>query len=410
MKKEVELKEAYEKSIQILKSCSTPFGFRAAQISEGPYSRIWGRDSMICSIAALTTNDKSLIKQVKKSLKTLLKFQHKQGQIPSNVDMKTKRVSYGWSAGRIDALLWFLIGFSQYVKRTHDRRFLKKHYEAYKKAFRLAQVYEFNNRGFIYVPKGGDWADEFIQEGYVLYDELLYYRAFEEFISLRKKIYKKNDFYEKKKSEIRKKILTNFLPNKSKKNSESVYNKILFEKTLQKKKYHTPYLLPFFSPSSYGFRFDGFANTLAILFGILDKKNEKKLLKYVFNNFGKKTNYLLPAFSPPITKKDPEWQHLIENYSIKFKNKPHEYHNGGLWPVVTGFFAAAISKKNPKEARNYLLGINKANSQNGKSSWDFYEYLNSKNFKAKGTKKQAWSAAAGIIAYNSVIKKEACFI
>jgi glycogen debranching enzyme len=169
-----------------------------------------------------------------------MKFQHKHGQIPSNVDVRNKKVSYGGTTGRVDAILWFLVGFSQYVKRTGDTAFLKKHYKKFKKAYELVNLYEFNNKDFVYVPLSGDWADEYIQEGYILYDEVLYFLATCEYITMRRKLHKKTDMLEKKAEEIKKKIRINFVMKKENKNSEHIYDKILYERTLKKEKYKTP--------------------------------------------------------------------------------------------------------------------------------------------------------------------------
>jgi GH15 family glucan-1,4-alpha-glucosidase len=243
-----DIEESYKKSLEILKKCSSDYGFRASLNKKDKYSRIWARDSMICSLAAMKTDNNQLIKQAEKSVKTLLKFQYKHGQIPSNVDVKNKKISYGGTSGRIDAILWFLIGFSQYVKKTNNTKFLKTHYRKFKKSFELINLYEFNNKGFIYVPKGGDWADEFIQEGYVLYDQILYYQAIKEFIYLRKKLRKKSDELIKKANLLKKKIKVNFLLEKKNIKSPQVYHKTLFKRAVEKKKKN--YLLPYFNPSN----------------------------------------------------------------------------------------------------------------------------------------------------------------
>ncbi len=46
---------------------------------------------------------------------------------------------------------------------------------------------------------------------------------------------------------------------------------------------------------------------------------------------------LLPAFHPVITPTDDDWEDLQMTFSYTFKNHPHEYHNGGLWPNATYF-------------------------------------------------------------------------
>ena len=39
---------------------------------------------------------------------------------------------------------------------------------------------------------------------------------------------------------------------------------------------------------------------------------------------------------------DWEMKELESNYAYTFRNKPHEFHNGGLWPVWNGFLVAAL--------------------------------------------------------------------
>lgn len=397
---------AYRQSIEILRKCSSEYGFTASGLSKGNYGRVWGRDSMICSLAALLSGEDDLIIQVKKSLNTLMNFQYKHGQIPSNVDVKKKKVSYGGSVGRVDATLWFIIGFSQYVKRTKDMHFLKVNYEKLKKAESLIHLYEFNDKSLIYVPRGGDWADEYVQEGYVLYDNLLYYQAIKEHMDMRKKLGKKTDELKKKLAKVRKSIKVNYWPKK--RNSKFIYNKILYNRIRKDNRYHKPYFLPYFNTSKYGDNFDGFANSLAILFGFAKGGKKRKIIRYIEDNFGERG--LIPSFWPPITDSDEKWADLKDNYSIKFRNHPYEYHNGGFWPMITGFYAASISRKKRKALR-YLDGINFANYQSqDKMPYGFYEFLNSKTFEAKGIKYQGWSGAAGVIAYHTILKRKKLFI
>ena len=57
----------------------------------------------------------------------------------------------------------------------------------------LLGAWEFNNRGLLYVPETGDWADEYIHNGYVLYDQLLYLQALRTMAVARKKRYSRYD-------------------------------------------------------------------------------------------------------------------------------------------------------------------------------------------------------------------------
>jgi hypothetical protein len=407
MKKRVDRELAYKKSLELLHKVSSENGFLASVQSKANYKRIWARDSMVCSLAGLLSNDPKLIGQVKKSLNTLAKFQYKHGQIPSNVDVKAKNVSYGGTAGRIDANLWFIVTFGQYVKRTNDLKTLRKLYKNVKQAFELSHLYEFNEKGFIYVPKGGDWADEYVQEGYVLYDQVLYYQAMREFLYLRNRMNKSTSELVKKVEILRQKILVNFMLDQKNRSSKYIYHKTLFDKHLKKKKYRTKYLLAYFNPSEYGWRFDGFGNSIALNLNILPDSKKEKLFVYMEQNFSGKENWLVPAFYPAITSKDYEWPELVNSHQFGFRNKPGEYQNGGLWPVITGFYVGALAKKNLALAEKHLDGINYANSLGG---WSFREFVSARTLKGGGTKQQAWSAAAGVIAYHTALKGEKLFL
>ena len=105
------------------------------------------------------------------------------------------------------------------------------------------------------------------------------------------------------------------------------------------------------------------------------------------------------------------WKKLRNNYSVRFRNKPYHYHNGGLWPFINGFYASAIARMDRKRARGYLDAINWANYRSkGREKWGFYEFLDSKDIRVGGMKHQAWSAAGGIMAYEAVINNKRVFL
>jgi glycogen debranching enzyme len=86
-------------------------------------------------------------------------------------------------------------------------------------------------------------------------------------------------------------------------------------------------------------------------------------------------------------------------FSYTFKNKPYEFHNGGLWPMVTGFYACDLARRGRQiEAQRFVEGLNRANAlpMDGEP-WGFAEYIHGKNLTPSGTKHQGWSAAAAII-------------
>ena len=165
----------YIKAIELLQKVSSSEGFLASAQNISNYKRVWARDGVICGLAALASGEDDLIATFRKTLETLANNQHYNGTIPSNVmtNGEIVEVSYGGLAGRVDAVTWFIIGICQYAFYKNDITFVKKHESNIQKCLQLLEAWEFNNKHLVYVPLSGNWADEYITDGYVLYDQLL---------------------------------------------------------------------------------------------------------------------------------------------------------------------------------------------------------------------------------------------
>jgi len=159
------------------------------------------------------------------------------------------------------------------------------------------------------------------------------------------------------------------------------------------------YYLSFFSPAGYGYRFDAMANVLASLLDVADQHEREKIDRHVVEEILQEDVMLLPAFHPVITPADEDWEDLQMTFSYTFKNRPFEYHNGGLWPLVTGFYVADLAARGRAElAEKYLDGIHRANAQPMEGhEWGFAEFLHGQNHTPGGTPRLGWSAAAAVI-------------
>lgn len=127
--------------------------------------------------AGLLSRDRELIEAARRTFESLAAHQGRHGEIPTNVDIVSKRVSYGGTTSRVDADLWFIIGSGEYWRATGEDEFMERLLPAIERARIVPGAWEFNNCGLIHVPLTGDWADEHVQHGYVLYDQLLYLQA-----------------------------------------------------------------------------------------------------------------------------------------------------------------------------------------------------------------------------------------
>ncbi len=405
--KQIGLEEGYQKAIDLLHRCSSPDGFLASPIDHSNYKRIWSRDGAIISLAALLSGDENLIATSKTTLQTLANHQGPHGEIPSNVDPNTERISYGGMAGRIDADLWFIIACGEYWLATNDYDFLYDMLPVIKKVVFLLGAWEFNNRGLLYIPQTGDWADEYLHHGYVLFDQLLYLQAKRTLQKIHSYIHQSTDHTLRESlSKLKHLIQANYWITDGGGIPDEVYHEVIYRKGLKASwRCKGNHWLPYFSPHGYGYRFDAFANVLVSLLDVANDQQREKMDTYLQNEImDRKEIKLLPAFHPVITPIDDDWSDLQTMFSYSFKNKPDEYHNGGLWPMITGFYAADLAKRGKHDsAKEYVMGIMQANAMEMEGeAWGFPEYVHGTEYTPGGTRHQGWSAAGAIIGYQAL--------
>lgn len=397
-----ELPRGYREAVELLHECCTEHGFLATPTQRDNYRRVWGRDSCIIGLASLLTGDRELIDACRRTLSTLARYQGPHGEIPSNVDPNTDRVSYGGTAGRVDADLWFVITCGEYWRHTGDDDFLDAILTPLERVRFLLGSWEFNTRGLLYIPPTGDWADEYVQSGYVLYDQLLYLQAQREYCAIHHGLHESADhLLADHATRLKHLIRANYWFLDGNGAPDDVYHEVLYRKGRKAAPHRGgSYWMPFFSPVGYGYRFDGMANALVMLLDVADEGQCEAVDRYVADKIVHQDVMMLPAFDPVITPKDEEWDDLQITFSHTFKNAPHEYHNGGLWPLVTGFYAASLAHRGDIElARRYCDGIHAANGlEIGGRQWGFAEYLHGRKHTPGGTSPMGWSAAGGIIA------------
>lgn len=391
----------YDRAIQLLRDCATPEGFRATPTQHSNYYRIWARDGAILALAALRTDDEELIGAAGRTMQLLARCQGPHGEIPSNVDPATGRISYGGTTGRVDAGLWFVIGCAEIWLATEDAAFLDACLPALEQLRFLFGAWEFNNRGLLYVPVTGDWADEYLQSGYVLYDQLLYLHAQRSFAVLHAVVHGSRDHALLERiSHLRHLIRTNYWFNGNDAEAGDIYHAVLYRKGQEAAPHcANRYWMPSFDPSGYSYRFDAFANILVSLFDVADDSQRAQVDRYMEQELLPKELPLVPAFHPVIKPVDRDWKDLQLTFSNTFKNKPYEFHNGGLWPLLTGFYIADLARRGrTDQARILLQALHDANAlEMDGEAWSFPEFVHGKKLVAGGMRHQGWSAAAAVI-------------
>jgi Alkaline and neutral invertase len=392
--------ESYTRSLEIIRLCLTPAGFVASPSDVDNYARVWARDGVITGLAALASGDSELVMGMRRTLTTLGERQGPHGEIPSNVTVDGRRVSYGHLVGRVDALLWYVIGACAYLRYTGDAVWKAEVLPKVERALFLAGCWEYNNRGLVYTPQSGNWADEYIQQGYVLSDQILYMLALRSAALLYG-----NPVWLAKAEYLRQMVEVNYWPRVSLAGNKLVYHPHAYQRQVELGESGNAHWLPSFSPSGYATYFDGLAHALALLTGLGDDEQRQQAERYVQALEEEIGLALLPAFWPIIRPGELAWEALEANHLYgELKNQPYKYHNGGLWPVLTGLYAVGLAWNGQQERGKHLLAaINTANAREGeKGQWGFAEYHHGQTHEPQGTNYLAWSAAAGVLAHEAV--------
>ncbi|MFC1743656.1 amylo-alpha-1,6-glucosidase [Candidatus Riflebacteria bacterium] len=333
------------------------------------YPEPYTRDLLINSFGIIASRDLHLIKSLKKVLVTLAKNQSPLGQIPSLVHLSSEK-------GATDTTPLFLIALKLYRKFEGIEDFLD---EAANRALTWLRFQSPDENGLVSQLPTTDWRDEQWVLGYGLYVNVLNY------ICLR--------LYNPEESvQVRK-----------------MFNQIDGGFLLPDKPYYATWFYKVYKNK----RFDLLGNSLAILAGLPDKNRAKEIILWIEKECQNLRNNsvlafpLPPNFFPYIQPQDPDW---IERYADY--NPPGEYHNGGIWPFVCGFYIAAlVAAGKLKLAEKHLFSLSEILKLAVKKdvSFGFNEWFKAQNGKPMGNDWQSWSAAMFLYAVTCVEKKKVHF-
>jgi GH15 family glucan-1,4-alpha-glucosidase len=397
---------AYDKALDVLRRCVSPLGFKASALAGG-YPQVWARDAPITALGALLTGDAELIACAKASLETLGSKQTDLGMIHLNVDTRTGEVTTE-NAGAVDANLWFIVGHFCYLGATGDEAFIRSQWPKLTRALLWLRYQDMNACGLLEVPEAGDWADLYSVRYNVLYDNVLYAAVLRMMAGMAERLGEAGTPYREQAEDVALKL--NLLLWLDRPWDGRVFGEqlerlkemrlewfLLYQNTstLTEK----PYYLPWVGFREFGDAFDGFGNTLAILTGVADAVKTARILDYAHAS-GADHPCPLKAFSPPIYPGERDWREYFRSRNL---NLPHQYHNGGSWPFLGGFYVAAlvrVGRTAQAEAQLELLA--KAVQRGVHSEWEFNEWHHGLTGRPMGHPLQAWSAGLYVYAYHAL--------
>ncbi|MBI2028642.1 MAG: hypothetical protein HYT07_03460 [Candidatus Levybacteria bacterium] len=400
------ISKCYGLSTKNLIQNSTRFGLLAAsptnlESKAKNYTSLFTRDIGVSSLGILSSQNQKLIDILRTSLITLTESQSKLGQFPFYYIPETKTVRW-WAPGAIDSTLWWCIAFLNYYKSTNDKQFFDKYNSNLEKAFTWLTYQDTNNDSLLEQGESADWADEMPRHGTVLYSNTLWYWL----VKLRAEVEKRNDLIPLQ-TEIYESFNTLFWTHKQEDNTlnyvpennftlKNVYSKGVIEYTNTHAVF-LPYYFGFVSYKSFEMRCDVYANILACLVGLADEIKAKLITDFIIRS-GSNLPYPVKALYPPIYPGENDWK---EQMSKGRQNYPWQYHNGGIWPYIGGFWVKWLSIYDKEIAKKELQKLAQANSLN---HWEFNEFLHGQLGTPMGIPLQSWNMAMFIEAYKSTIE------
>ena len=393
---------ALEKAQAILGQECSPIGLMASP--EG-YPHVWARDSVITSLGALLSPDHEDCLRV--SLATLAGQQSELGAIPNNVSVATGRLDHT-NAGSVDSNLWFILGHAFQHRASGNTAFLRAQWPALEKALLWLRYQDSNGCGLLEVHEAADWADLLANRFNILYDNVLWYAALRAMAEMTDALGAEGAHYASLADDVRHKIRIVLWVGEENKaewgpgcpgHTEWKHTLSQVDPVLVKR----PFFLPYVAFRDFGDYCDVFGNLLAILLGVANPAQEKRILDYL-HQVGIAEPYPVRVLHPVIHPGNKDWREYYRNNNL---NLPEQYHNGGIWPFVGGFYVAALVKAGRMhEARLQLEKLAEVNRLGVEEEWEFNEWCQGRTGRPMGYPHQAWSAGMYIFAHRCVAEEK----
>ncbi len=352
-----------------------------------PRTAAWGypepytRDLLISFLGIAVSGNQKLVDSIRKVLETLAKNQSRHGHIPSLVHDEDDR-------GSSDSTPLFLLATAIFRKISGEPDFLK---EAVEKSLVWMEYQCPSDRCMVAQQPTSDWRDEQWVLGYGLFVNTLAYSYL--------RLLGQHERAEKLHHEMSRFIIT----------SDVMHRHVHEGLVVKNKPYYALWSYKVLSSE----RFDLLGNSLAILSGIASPQRADEMVTWIeaeckeMKKRGELAADLPPNFFPFTNPSDPDWypRHAIFN-------NPGDYHNGGIWPFICGFYVAAlVAAKRFDLAEEKLLALTRLIKISKKENLDFgfNEWIKAQTGLPMGQDWQTWSAAMYLYAAHCVEEKRTPF-
>jgi hypothetical protein len=358
----------------------------------GPYRGLsraagWGypepytRDVMVSALGILISGNEKLVKSLRRVLETTARNQSRLGHIPSLAHDPQDR-------GASDTTPLFLMAVGLFRKFTGETNFLE---QAVQKAMTWMEYQSPSDRVIVAQLPTSDWRDEQWVVGYGLYVNTVVYTYLRLFGQ------------DERASEL-KEMMGRFTV-KGERQQRHVHEGLV----LRYKPYYALWSYKVYRSD----RFDLLGNSMAILTGIASGSRARDLVAWIETECAalRKNEDLAvalpPNFFPYVREGDPDWTPRYKKY-----NQPGEYHNGGVWPFICGFYIAALVAVGRQQlAEKKLIALTELvrPARAANVEFGFNEWLRAQDGTPQGEDWQSWSAAMYLYAAECVEQKRTPF-
>lgn len=345
------------------------------------YPEPYTRDLLICGLGGLVSGEPKLVASLREVLETLARNQSRRGHIPSLVHDPEDR-------GASDTTPLFLLLVGVYRRHADEPEFLAA---AAEKAITWMEYTSPSDRFLVAQLPTSDWRDEQAVIGFGLYVNTLTYAFL--------RLHGRHERAAKMMEHMHHFTIT----------GDAIHRHVHEGLTVPGKPYYAMCAYKTFTSE----RFDLLGNSLAVLTGIAPRSRARALIAWIerecdaMRTAGDVGVELAPNFFPFVRPGDPEWSRRYELH-----NRPGMYHNGGIWPFVSGFHVAAmVAAGRPGLARRKLLALTDlvARAKDPGLEFGFNEYLRAQDGAPGGHDWQSWSAAMYLYAAACVQRNETPF-
>src|SRR5882762_9444052 len=374
----------HAKSIELLKKNLAPTGILAAspgsRASKRGYAAIFGRDAAVCAIGMAVSGDESLQREAATGLHTLAEHQAPNGQIAKFVDLQRQEADF-WYLGCIDSTLWWLIALAFLDRRRCPGGLRRQYAKRIKLAIQWLLAQEHQRFFLLQQNEASDWADILPRSGFVLYTNTLWYCV--------KRLYGVAHAQESHEN------FNGLFHPFSAGIAEYRRARLLNDYVLQRGRDRDLYL-SFVNFSFFGEEGDVFGNVLAVLLGLADARASTRTLD-ALTKAHVNDPYPVRAVTRPIKRNSPLWRAYMSRHR---QNYVWQYHNGGIWPMVGGFWVdALVATGRVEQAKVELVKLARVCALR---RWAFTEWLHGKTLAPRGMPGQSWNAAAFLIAEHMI--------